>query len=131
MYNSVEIKKKADLAKVFGKVLSDKICKEFGGGLKQVKPKRVYFHEEKPSFALSSGDTLHAFGVNLKEATITGKKYCGSEDSAFMHQKEQFGEGGCPEDGQALCFVHAYWNGRNHSWTITVVSKNFTKQLEE
>lgn len=130
MFSGIPIKKKADLEAIIGKSLTKELCARVGKPDTQKKPKRVYLKSEKPKFYLDRGDVLYAFGVNLKTEEITGYKYCGSEDSTYMHYSEQLGENGSPEDGFAVFFVTNYWNGKNRSWDLTIVSPNITQQIE-
>ena len=124
---STPIKIKADVERVLGGDFARSLLKIRTAHMKRL-PSTIYFTESKPSFALSDGDVLHAYGVNLKTGEITGERYCGSGDSVMLHP-EQHSEGGEAPSGFALVFVHCYWNGKNMSWAATVVSKDMVRQI--
>ena len=123
----VQTKIKADVERVLGEKLAANLLKTRTAHMKRT-PNSITFCETKPSFALSDGDILHAYGANIETGEITGERFCGSGDSAINHP-EQGAEGYEAKPGYALIFVHAYWNGRNHSWVVTVVCKDLVKQL--
>jgi len=124
-----EIKKKADLEAYLGKKLAKAVL-SFGGGSRKKKPSAIEFLETKPKFYLNDGDTLHCYGVDLETSEITGERYCGSSDTAYMHREEQFGEGHTAPNNKALLFIQSYYNGRNMSWEVTLISSNLVRQLK-
>lgn len=123
-----KIKLKADLERVLGSGLAKTVMGLRGASMKRL-PTYVTFKTAKPSFALSDGDTLSAYAVNLATGEISREKYCGSGDSYLHHRKEQDSEGFVPPKGTALLFIQTYWNGRNTSWNLYVVSEELTKQI--
>lgn len=125
-----KIKVKADLENVLGKKLAASLLAAVKNGNLKRLPSSVTITNVKPSFHLSDGDTLHAYGADLAANAITGQVYCGSGDTTMHHAAQQLGEGQSAPDGKALIMVHSYWNGRNHSWAVTVVSNNFVPQLD-
>lgn len=124
----VSIKKKADLENCLGKSLAGQLLKRRSSQMKRV-PSWVTFCEQKPSFAVDDNGTLRAYAVNLESGQILNERYCGSGESAINHLDEQFNETATAPFNHALVFVETFWNGRNHSWSVTVVSKNVTKQV--
>lgn len=125
--DTVEIKKIADLENIFGKKLAAAIIKECRGEDMMAKPRRVGFYSEKPAYYLNDGDVLDFYAVNIEAQTIVGHHFAGSADSAINHP-EQFTMGQ-KVTGDAVLAVVSYWNGRNTSWTIDVISSNYVKQL--
>jgi len=124
------IKVKADLEKALGKKLANNLLAVARNANMKRLPSGVSFVTKKPTFYLGdNGDTLHAYGADLETGAITGEKYCGSADTVLNHFAEQQSEGLEAPEGKAMIFVHSYWNGRNHSWSVTIVSKNFTPQV--
>lgn len=125
----LQIKKIADLEQALGKTLARNIlawAKTQSGIMR--KPRSVRFVSVKPEFHLNDGDTLNALAVDLSTGTILGDRYCGSGDSAINHPEQFDSTYKAPQD-KAMLFIRAYWNGVNHSWVITVVSENVTKQI--
>ena len=127
---NAKIKVKADLEKALGKTLANNLLNAARTGHMKKLPYDVTFTNKKPQFCLGdNGDTLTAYGVDLASGTVTGEKYCGCADTILNHFAEQQVEGLQAPDGKAMVFVHSYWNGRNHSWNVTVVSNNFVPQV--
>ena len=124
---TVTIKKQIDLENVLGKQLANTV-KSWRGQLMKKLPSSVYFTETKPAFYLDDGSTLKCYAIDLANSKVIGERYCGSADTSIMH-KEQFNETAKAPENFALFFVETYWNGRNMSWSLTVVSPNFIKQL--
>lgn len=124
----VEIKKIADLENALGKILARNLLKTVRRETLQTKPRSVEFVAQKPAMFLGDGDTLHAYGADLDTGEITGERYCGSAESAINHPEQGYDGNEAPK-GFALIFVHAYWNGINHSWTVTVVSNEKINQI--
>jgi len=128
---SLTIKNKAEVEQVFGKALAALILKSgTRGGNCQAKPRRINFHAVKPAFYLNDGDTLRFLSVNLTEQTILGEHYAGSSDTSIHHAGEQFGEGG-KAPGDAVVAITHYWNGKNMSWSLAVISSHLTPTLTE
>src|SRR5512138_2622781 len=125
----VEIKKKADLKKVLGGNIAKTVLAFRDSSLMQRLPKSVEFHDSKPAFYLNDGDTLQGYGIDIETGQILGSHYCGSTDTALHHTTEQFSEGAEAPMNKALVFVREYWNGRNMSWNVTVVSPNVQKEI--
>lgn len=92
-------------------------------------PRAIYFHDTKPEFYLDNGDVLHGYGVDLVTGKVLGSHYCGSGCSTIHHRAEQLSSGAQAPNGRALMFVHEYWNGKNMSWTVTVVSPNIQREI--
>jgi hypothetical protein len=124
---NIQIKKLADLEKVFGKKLT-KTVKGFRKAYMKRTPFSVTLTEVKPSFALGDGDMLRCYAVNLTTGEVIGERYCGSGASEMNHP-ELFNETAKAPENHALIFVESYASSSNHPWTITVVSPNITKQL--
>ena len=126
---NIQVKKKADLEVALGKDLTKTVW-----GLRNAQWKRcpssLSFTDVKPAFYLNDGGTLRAYGVDLQTGKITGERYCGSADTA-IHHPEQFNETATSPDNHALMFIETYWNGKNTSWSITLVSPNLQKQIGE
>ena len=117
-----KIKVKADLEQVLGKKLAANLLSRARSAHMKRLPYDVTFAKTKPQFFLGdNGDTLTAYGADLASGEILGEKYCGSADTILNHFTEQQGEGIEAPSGKAMIFVHSYWNGRNHSWSVTVV----------
>jgi len=124
----ISIKKKADLENILGKELSTKILK-LKCQSEQRLPRSVVLVPEKPQFFLNDGSTLTAYAVDLASETITNCHYCGSADTIAHHADEQLGEGHKAPENKAMIFKESYWNGRNMSYNLTVVSPNIVEQL--
>lgn len=124
------IRVKADLEKALGKKLANNLIKVARSPQMKRLPSGVQFRKQKPQFCLGdNGDTLHAYGADISTGEITGEVYCGSADTILNHFHQQQSEGLEAPEGKAIIFVHSYWNGRNHSWSVTVVSNNFVAQV--
>jgi hypothetical protein len=130
----LQIKKIAELENTLGKTLARNILaymkrdKNMGIGYTRV-PNRVEFHKVKPEFHLSDGDCLDAIAVDLTTGVIEGSRYCGSGCSAINHP-EQFDNTYKAPDNKALIFIKSYWNGRNSSWVLYVVTSNVPEQIK-
>ena len=124
---SVAIKVKADLEKCLGVKLAAKVVNLAGEGCQRY-PRRVEFCAAKPCFYLDDGQTLKAFAVDLNQGEIIGERYCGSGCSTMNHP-EQMSQGEKVKEGFALAFVETYWNGRNMSWNLWIVSDSIQKQI--
>lgn len=125
----VAIKKKADLERVLGGNVAKTVLTFRDGSLMQRLPRSIEFHDSKPAFCLNDGDTLQGYGIDIETGQILGSHYCGSTDTALHHLAEQFSEGAEVPGNKALVFVQEYWNGRNMSWNVTVVSPNVQKEI--
>ena len=126
--NRLTIKKAADLDAIFGKKLA-KAIKGLRGQTYRRIPSAVTLTETKPQFHLDDSATLKAFVLDLAKGEIVASHYCGSYDTILHHKEEQLGEGQKASEGMAVCFLETYYNGRNTSWELTVVSSNLTKQI--
>jgi hypothetical protein len=129
-YMRIEIQKIADMERALGKTLARNLlawAKKDGGSLMN-KPRWIEFVAVKPEFHLNDGDTLDALAVDLVTGTIQGQRYCGSGDTAINHPEQFDATYKAPQD-KGMLFIRAYWNGRNTSWTVTVVSENVPKQI--
>jgi hypothetical protein len=125
----IRINKKIDLETVFGKKVTETVLSFRNASMKRL-PTRVEIRADKPEFHLNDGSILRAYGVDLETGEVVKEHYCGSGDSAINHP-EQFTTGQVKlPTNKALMFVECYWNGRNMSWTLTVVSQSVTSQLE-
>ena len=124
----VKITKIAQLETLLGRTLAQEVIKLRTSNMKRL-PTYVDFKAAKPSFCLNDGDTLHAYAVDLVTNEITNNKYCGSNDSAYMHQQEQFAEGHTAPENKAFLFISKYWNGKNTSWDLTIISSNYKAQI--
>ena len=125
---SISIKKQKDLENILGKKLAQTV-KGFRKTFMKRLPFSVELRETKPAFYLNDGGMLRCFAVNLETNELLGERYCGSADTAIMH-KEQFNETAQAPNNHALMFVETYPSSGNHSWTLTIVSPNITKQIE-
>nr|BFD64814.1 hypothetical protein BdHM001_34950 [Bdellovibrio sp. HM001] len=120
----IEIQKKADLVSVLGEKLATALIKSFRGDSNLVKrlPRVVHIVNSKPSFAVNDNGSLTAYRANLNTLEIEDSHYCGSGDSTLNNLEAQLSVGGVPQRGNIVMFCETYWNGRNHSWTLTVVA---------
>ncbi|RYF12825.1 MAG: hypothetical protein EOO40_00240 [Deltaproteobacteria bacterium] len=123
-----DIKKAADLDVLLGKKIA-KVIKTFGGGMMKRLPGAVYVVREKPKFYLDDGGTLRAYGLDIAAGKLTGEKYLGCADTAINNMAGQFTEGHHAPAGHAMLFVESFWNGRNHSWTLTIVTDAVAQQI--
>ena len=124
---TVIVKKKADLETALGKKLAANVAKLRKGDDRRY-PSLITLTATKPSFALNDGSMLDAYSVNLQTCEIGNHRYCGSADTSYMHL-EQFNETATAPDNHVLMFIERYWNGKNMSWSLTMVSPNITKQI--
>jgi hypothetical protein len=129
MSQRIQIKNKAQVEQVFSKKLAAEIL-AFGGrgGHSQAKPRHITFYAAKPSYYLNDGDTLRFLAVSVAEQKILAEHYAGSSDTAYWHQGEQLSEGSKAPGDAVLAIVH-YWNGKNMSWTIDVISSHLTPTI--
>jgi len=126
---TVIIKKKADLETALGKKLAANVAKLRGGNVTLKRyPSMITFTAVKPKFCLDDGTTLHVYPVNLETCEIGEPRYCGCYDTIFNHP-EQLNETATAPDNRAMMFIEKYWNGRNTSWSLTMVSPNIPKQV--
>lgn len=125
----VKISKIADLETCLGKGLARDLVERRRTTMMRL-PRSVKFVETKPKFYLNDGGTLKAYAVDLVAGRIVAEHFCGSSDTVMNHAGEQLGEGDQAPHNGALVFVETYWNGRNTSWSVTVVSNQITKQVE-
>jgi len=119
MKNYFEIQKKSDMVEIFGANLAREVLGVHRGNWK-AKPQCVTIVETKPAFYLGDGDCLLAYGIDLVSEKVGRSHFCGSGDCAINYPEQQVTGIKAPAN-KALMFVHSYWNGRNTSWTITVV----------
>lgn len=129
MANYYPTKTIADLEKILGKSLAKAILTECGGGNTQAKPRGVTIYREKPAYYLNDGDTLHFFNVDLAEGKILDRHFGGSADTAINHAREQFAEGVRAIEQDAVLIIRYFWNGKNMSWTIDVITEHEIAQL--
>jgi len=124
------IHKIADLEKALGKSLARNLLAAARRGTMQSRPKSVTFTNSKPQITpLDDYGTTHIYGANLKTGEITGSHFAGSYDSILNHANVVMSEGDHAPADHAMLIVQTYWNGRNHSWEVTVVSDNITNQI--
>lgn len=126
---NINIKKKADLENVLGKKLADLFTKEVRKGFMKRLPYSVTFTKTKPSFHLDDGGILKAYAINLETSELLGEVSCGTGASVINNASLQLSEGYKAPKGHALCFVETTYNGRNHSWFLTIVTDDYTEQL--
>jgi hypothetical protein len=124
----VGIKRKADLEAALGRDLARTVMGFRDSSDMRRLPSGISFHDVKPAFHLNDGDTLTAYGVELS-GKVRGSHYCGSAESVLNHLSDQFSEGAQAPENHAIIFMRTYWNGRNTSWDLTVVSPNITKEI--
>lgn len=121
---NIEIKKKADLVSVLGEQLTSDLLRKFRSDSTLLKrlPRNVRIVPSKPSFALADSGTLTAFRANIVTQKIEDSHYCGSGESTLNNMSAQLSEGAVPKRGHIIMFCETYWNGRNHSWILTIVA---------
>ena len=128
-----DIKKISDLEECIGKktarAIINRIQSDNQKGTVRKRPSTVHFHNTKPEFYLNDGETLKLYLIDLEKQEIEGEYYCGSGDTAINHKREQFSSGLHCKAGFAYFFITKYWNGKNSSWDITVVSDSLTGQI--
>lgn len=124
------VKKKAQLEQILGKTLMNAVLNSMVEKNWRRMPTSITLVAEKPKFYLDDSSGLHAYVVNLETGTILANTYCGSGSSAINYQAEQFSEGGNCPDNHAVVFVERYYAGNKSGWTLTIVSNNFTKQVD-
>ena len=126
---NIPVKKKEDLVHVFGAKVAATISKSMRRDFMKRNPFSVAITKEKPAFYLDDGGMLRAYAVDLATGKILAEKYCGSADSAIMHEWEQFGKGHKAPGEVAIFFVETYPSSGNHPWNLTVVSNNLIEQI--
>lgn len=121
------VKKVAELSALLGVGLANAILARRSENMKRL-PTSVAFYNAAPGFHLNDGSTLTAYAVNLETGEMN-ERYCGSGCTSINHP-EQFISGYVPPEGCAMIFVERYWNGRNMSWNLVVVSRNIQACLD-
>lgn len=126
-----QIKKKVEFENLMGKELANNLLKKLRQSSMKRLPSSVTFSKIKPQFCLNDGDLLSYVPVNLTTGEVGEERYGGCNDTIMHHIPEQLGEGAInmPRDA-AIVFVENYWNGRNRSWRLTVVSDSVIGQIE-
>jgi hypothetical protein len=125
----IEVKKNVDLIEALGNQVALTV-KGFAkkGSMKRL-PSVVRFTETKPQFHLGAGSLLYAYVIDIASGKVLADKYCGSCDSVIHYGNEHFSEGQRSQSGIAVMYVESYYNGRNHSWDLTVISEDICKQI--
>ena len=126
---NVTIKNNADLDAALGAKLG-KAVRGLRNDSQQRLPRRVEFVREKPAFYLNDGSILRAYAIDLVSGTVLGSVSCGTGSGEFRADVAlQNSTGQTAPDNHALMFVESFWNGRNHSWALTIVTHNIPQQL--
>ncbi len=119
---------KAQLIEMFGKNVANTVLSFRSKSMKR-SPSSVSFVDKKPAFYVNDGGTLHGYVVDLETGKVLHEKYCGSGDTVMCHLGDMFAVGQQAAGNIAVMYVETAWNGRNHSWFLTVVSSCLTKQI--
>jgi hypothetical protein len=121
------IKKKAELEKILGKVLMNSILNNCVKPDWKRMPTSIFLEREKPKFFLDDSSSLTAYVVDLTNGDVLSTRYCGSGDSTANFSIEQLSEGGTTPDNIAVLFIERFWAGSKSGWTLTIVSNNIQK----